>query len=126
MWATLLGLLPGAFNTILGITNAISNAKIAAINAKTEQERIVAEEHVKSLELQRDVLIEDAKHSKLDLWVRTVIASGPAFILCKIFFYDKGLGWGTTEIGNTDYLWNVIMVVLGFYFVTNIASFFRK
>jgi hypothetical protein len=126
MWATLLGLLPGAFNTITSITGAISNEKINAQNAKTEQDRIAAQERAKSLELQRDVLIEDARHSKLDIWVRTIIASGPAFILCKIFFYDKGLGWGTTEIANTDYLWNVIMVVLGFYFVSSVASMFRR
>lgn len=126
MWSLLLGLLPGAFNTITSITGAISNEKITAINAKTEQERIAAGERAKSLELQRDVLIEDSKHSSLDIWMRTIIASGPAFILCKIFFYDKALGWGSTEIGNTDYLWNVIMVVLGFYFVSSVASMFRR
>lgn len=126
MWSILLGLLPGAFQSITNITNAISNERIAAVNAKTAQDRIAAEERAKALEMQRDVLIEDAKHSKLDIWVRTIIASGPAFILCKIFFYDKALGWGTTEIGNNDYLWNVIMVVLGFYFVANVASMFRR
>lgn len=126
MWSLLLGLLPGAFSTITSISGAISNERIAAVNAKTAQDRIAAEERAKALELKRDVLIDDSKHSSLDIWVRTIIASGPAFILCKIFFYDKGLGWGTTDIGNNDYLWNVIMVVLSFYFVSSIASMFRR
>lgn len=126
MWATLVSLLPGVFTSLNSIAAAIANERIAAVNAKTAQERVAAEERVKSLEAQRDVLVNDAKYSKLDVWMRTLIASGPAFILCKIFFYDKGLGWGTTEIGNNDYLWNVIMIVLGFYFVTSVASFFRR
>jgi len=126
MLSTILSLLPGVFSSLNNISAAIANERIAALNAKTDQERIAAEERQAALEAKRDVLIEDSKHSKLDILMRTLIASGPAFILCKIFFYDKGLGWGTTEIGNNDYLWNVIMVVLGFYFVTSVASFFRR
>src|SRR5215831_9173091 len=126
MWFTsILSLLPGVFSSLNSITQSITNERISALNAKTDQERIASEERVSQLQAQRDVLIEDSKHSKLDIWMRTIIASGPAFILCKIFFYDK-LGFGTTEIGNTDYLWNVIMVVLGFYFLSSTASFFRK
>jgi len=122
---SILSLLPGVFSSLNSITQSITNERISALNAKTDQERIASEERVSQLQAQRDVLIEDSKHSKLDIWMRTIIASGPAFILCKIFFYDK-LGFGTTEIGNTDYLWNVIMVVLGFYFLSSTASFFRK
>lgn len=124
MWLSLL--FPGFFSTITNIVGAIANERIAAINAKTAMERISAEERIKVLEAQRDVLVNDAKYSKIDMWVRTIIASGPAFILCKIFFYDKALGWGSTPIGNNDYLWNVIMIVLGFYFVASVASFFRR
>lgn len=126
MWSFLLGLIPSAFSTINGITSAISNERIAAVEATTKKEQIAATERANALTVQRDVLIEDSRHSNLDIWMRSVIASGPAFILCKIFFYDKALGWGTTEIGNSDYLWNVIMVVLGFYFLASTASLFRK
>jgi hypothetical protein len=122
----LLGLiLPGLFTTINGITNAITNEKIAALNAKTDQERIAAEERVTSLQAQRDVLIADSAHSNLDIWMRTIIASGPAFILCKIFFYDK-LGYGTTDIASNDPLWNVIMAVIGFYFLNSMVSIWAK
>jgi len=42
MWSMLLGLIPGLFSTVNGITNAIANERLALINAKTEQERIAA------------------------------------------------------------------------------------
>ena len=121
----LLGLIPGLFTTISGITNAISNEKIAALNATTDQERVAAEERVTTLQAQRDVLVADSAHSNLDIWVRTIIASGPAFILCKIFFYDE-LGFGTTSIPSSSPLWNVIMAVVGFYFLTSAISIWSK
>lgn len=125
MLSFLLGLIPGLFTTINGITNAITNEKIAALNAKTDQERVAAEERVTSLQAQRDVLIADSAHSNLDVWVRTIIASGPAFILCKIFFYDE-LGLGETDIPATSPLWAVIMVVVGFYFLNSAVSIWAK
>jgi hypothetical protein len=122
---SLLGLAKPLLNTIDGITTAIANEKIAALNAVTDQQRVASQERINTLQAQRDVLIEDSKHSNLDVWMRTIIASGPAFILCKIFFYDE-LGFGTTDIPNTSNLWNVIMVVLGFYFLATTATLFRK
>lgn len=126
MWSTLIGLIPSVFTAINGITAEISNAKIAAINAMTEQERISAQERVSTLQAQRDVLIADASHSNIDMWMRTAIAFGPMLVLNKIFVYDKVMGLGTTEIGNGDYIWNVIMVVLGFYFVSSVVGIFKK
>jgi hypothetical protein len=121
----LLGLIPGLFSTINGITNAITNEKIAALNATTDQERIASGERVTALEAQRDVLIADSSHSQIDMWMRTIIASGPTFILCKIFFYDKIFD-GTTQISTNDPLWNVIMVVVGFYFLHSLGSIWAK
>lgn len=116
MWSALLELIPGAFTTLNGITSAISNAKIAAINATTEQERISAQERVSTLQAQRDVLIADTAHSNIDLWVRTGVAIGPSVYLAKIFIYDKVLGLGSTDPLDPN-LWQVVMVVLGFYFL---------
>lgn len=119
MLTWLLTLLPSIFTTLNGITAAISNEKIAAMNATTAQAQIVAQEKVSTLEAQRDLMIADSQHSNLDLWMRTLIAIGPASYLCKIFLYDKVLGYWTN--GSTDAidsnLWNVVMVVIGFYFL---------
>jgi len=119
MLSFLLGLLPfvgKAFNTVDGITTAIANEKIAALNATTDQERIVSQERVASLQVQRDVFIAETQKSKLPIYIQSAMASGVAFILCKIFFYDE-TGFGTTNIPNDSNLWNVIMVVVGFYFL---------
>lgn len=122
LWTTLLSFLPNIFTSITSITGAISNEKIAALNATTDQERIRAQENISALQAQQAVLIADSQRSNLDIWMRTFIAIGPAVFLCKVFIYDKVLDLGSTELKNTDYLWNVIMVVLGFYFLHSLGT----
>jgi hypothetical protein len=116
MWNLLLGLVPGLLTTVNGITTAISNERIAKISAATDQEKVEIDERIKTLEAQRDVLIADSTHSNLDLTMRTILAAGPAFILAKIFMYDKVFE-GTTSL--SPELWNVVMVTIGFYFLHN-------
>ena len=116
MWTILLGLIPGLFSTISGITSAISNEKIALINAQTDQERIQIQERINVLQTQRDVLVADSNHSKLDLWIRSAIALGPTAYLLKIFIWDKVLALGSTDALDTN-LWQVMMAVIGFYFL---------
>lgn len=113
----LISLIPGLFNTVNGITNAIANERLALINAKTDQERIAAQERLNTLQTQRDVLVEDAKHSQLDVGMRFFIALGPALYLNKIFIWDKVLGWGSTDPLNESQQWTVITAVIGFYFL---------
>lgn len=129
------GLISGAFGTINGITSAIANEKLAVITAGTEKERIGAQERVSTLEARRDVLIADASHGSIDIWIRALCAIGPAGYLVKIFLWDKVVGSivgcvGRTEPGTcTSYttdpldpnLWQVVMVVLGFYFLSETA-----
>jgi hypothetical protein len=125
MLSFLLGLIPGAFTTINGITNAIANEKIAGLNATTQQAKIASDERVLALQAQRDAFIAEASQSKLPIITQTLIASGPTFILCKIFFYDE-TGFGTTSIPVNSPLWQVIMVVVGFYFIHSIAGMFKS
>ena len=116
MWSLLLGLIPGLFNTITSITGAISNEKIALINATTEQERIRIQERINVLQSQRDVLVADAAHSNLDIWIRSGLAIGPMVYLLKIFIWDKVLNYGSTDSLDAN-LWHVVMAVVGFYFL---------
>ena len=134
MWALLTsipGLISGLFGSINHISDAIANEKIALINAKTQQEQIETTERVKTLEARRDLMIAEAGTSHLNIWIRSLIAIGPAAVLLKIFLWDKVIGSfvgcsGHTEPGTcgtfvTDpldpNLWQVISVVLGFYFL---------
>jgi divalent metal cation (Fe/Co/Zn/Cd) transporter len=127
MWALLTGLpslIAGAFGTINGITAAISNQKIALITAQTQEDQIAANENIDALRQRRDVLIADAAHGSLDIWIRSMIAIGPALYLFKIFVIDKVFGFFfQTRTDTLDpNLWNVVMVVLGFYFLSETST----
>lgn len=122
---TLLGFIPGLFTTINSITDAISNEKIAQINATSDVEKAVIQTRIEQLQSQRDVLIADASQSHLDIWIRSLIAIGPAVYLTKIFIYDKVLAYGSTDPLDPN-LWNVVMVVLGFYFLATASISISK
>lgn len=133
------GLISGLFTTVNGITAAISNEKIAVINAKTAQEATEAQERVNTLSMRRDVMIAEAAQSKLNIYIRACLALGPMVLLFKIFIWDKAMGpffgcvgkvidkVGTDcKMFTTDSLdpnlWQVVMVVLGFYFLCEGAT----
>lgn len=120
-----LGILPKAFDAVTSVSNAIANEKIAGLNATTQQAQIASTERVASLEAQRDALIAESNKSMWPIWIQSALASGPTFILGKIFFYDE-TGFGTTTIPIDSPLWNVIMVVVGFYFLHSIAGMFKS
>jgi len=111
--------LTGFSDAITSVSNALANAKIAAIGATTEQERIAANERVATLQARRDTLIAEAGVSKANTYVRTFIALPIGILFWKIYVWDKAFGQWTA--GHTDALdpnlWQVIQVVLGFYFL---------
>ena len=122
MWGAIVGgiqALTGFSDAVTNISKAISDARIATINAKTQEERIAADERVKTLEARRNVLLAEVGVSKANIFMRTLIAAPIAILFWKIFVYDKALGQWTN--GRTDQLspelWQVIMVVIGFYFL---------
>ena len=126
--STVFGFLTGLFPTINGITNAISNEKIAGIKAATEEEKVHSAERVSTLQVRRDVLIAESTRTwTLNGLLRVFIAIGPAAYVFKVFLWDKVLG--TWTHGSTDpldpNLWLVVQVVLGFYFLSEL-SFFRR
>jgi hypothetical protein len=136
IWALLTGLpgmISGLFGTINHVTDAITNEKIAARNAQSEDERTAANERVATLQMRRDVMIAEAG-SKLNARIRAGLALGPLVILLKIFIWDKTIGSfmgcagpaaahdASCKTFVTDpldpNLWQVVMVVLGFYFLS--------
>lgn len=133
MWSfitSLPALIGGLFGTINNITAAISNEKINARNAQTEEERIASEERVKSLEGRRDLMIAEAGVTKANIIVRSAAAVPVVIILWKLLVWDKVVGSlvgcaraakGTCNNFITDPLdenqWKIVMIVLGFYFL---------
>ncbi len=115
----LLSLIPGLFTTINGVTTAISNERLKLIQAKTDQEKIASQERINSLQAKRDVLVAESGKSNINAIIRGCIGGSVAFLLAKIYVWDKALGTWTG--GRTDpldpNLWNVVMATIGFYFV---------
>lgn len=142
MLSWIIGLIPGLFGTVNNITNAIANAKIAAINAKTEEERIQANENVTTLQMRRDVLMAEAG-SFMNRFIRGLLALGPTVYLGKIYIWDKVIGsymgCGMTSPTHTfpicqsfntdplsDQLWYVVTATIAFYFLYEGAKVLRR
>lgn len=102
------------------IASAIADAKIAAINAGTEAERIAATERVATLEARARA------HNALTAVVQIGFALPYIIWLWKAVPYDKVWMQGQTA---TDGLGGVLeygfLVVLGFYFLTWTIGRFR-
>jgi hypothetical protein len=127
---SLLGLiLPGLFQTINSITNAIANEKIALLKAQTEEDKVASQERINTLEAKRAALLADSQHSSLDMWIRAGLSIGPATYITKIFLWDKVLKMGVTDPVTSDQ-WQVLMAVVGFYFVysgaVSVARIFKS
>ncbi|HEX4850311.1 MAG TPA: hypothetical protein VFV08_05855 [Puia sp.] len=131
MFGLLLNLIPGAFKAINGITDAIANERIAALEANTAQAKIKAEENIATLQAQRDALVAESNRSKLPIIIQSLIAVGPSLYILKYYAWDKVLGsfvgctgkvvcpWFVTDGLNTQ-MTAVLTAVVGFYFITNI------
>jgi hypothetical protein len=138
MLSLIFGALPGLFTTINGITTAISNQKIAAIKAKTDEERIRAEENVKILEARRDVLLSAQARSKLPIYIQSGLGLVGLTILAKLGLWDKVVGSFAgcagkngelpgCETFTTDLLGQDLTLLVGgvvaFYLVTTMRMF---
>jgi len=132
MLSFLLGLIPGAFTTINGITASISNERIKKLDAETEQERIAADERIKSLEAKRSVLVAEAGASRINAIMRACIGASVAVVIAKLLVWDKVIGSFSGCAGpmgsalecatfRTDPIdsnqWGIITAAIGFYFL---------
>ena len=128
------------FKTVESVSGDIANVKVEQLHADTDDKKIASGERIVGLTAQRDVLIEESKHSKANIIVRGFLASGPIAYLDKIYVWDKVVGSivgcsGHTEPGTcgaftTDELtpdqWHVVWIVLGFYFCYEISQMWKK
>jgi hypothetical protein len=110
------------------IIRQLASAYEAKQKAATDVERIAAEERIKTLEAKleakRAVLVAEGGLTRINAYVRAVIGLEVAFLLGKILVWDKALGQWTG--GKTDALdpnlWQVVMAVIGFYFLYEAAT----
>jgi len=128
--------------TIETITGKIIDLKVAQANAQTDQERIHAEENIKVLEAQRDILLKQTDRSEyITTLTRLGFAVPVALVVWKVLVVDKVLGsllgcsGDTTEKPDclkftTDALdvnlWWIIFAAISFYFVQNLATIWKR
>ena len=113
-----LGGIKGLLGLGTSIAGAIADAKIAAINAGTEAERIKAEERVKALEARART------HGRFESFARFAFAAPFIVYLWKLLVYDKVLSLGATDglSGTLEYL---LFVIVGYYFLHAIVGRLR-
>lgn len=108
----------GSLNAIAG---KIAEAVTVRANAQTEQERIAADERIKTLQGQRDVLVQESASGGFQSWIRPLFAMPFVIYNAKLVIWDKVLAWGTTD-PLSDELFRVEMIIIGAYFVTRSAE----
>lgn len=146
MWSLLTALpslITSVFGTVNSVTQSLANEKVRLANAANDAERIEAQERVNTLTLRRDVMIAEAASSKINIRMRAALALCVLVILAKILIWDHSVGpfFGcvgrlegaaakacavfTTDALGSD-IWQVIMIVIGFYFLSEAATFFKR
>ncbi len=117
----LLSLIPGLFTTINGVTSAISNERLKLIAAKTDSERIKAEENIASLSAKRDVLVAESAGSKINTIIRATMGCSVSILVAKLLVWDKALGeWtGGRVEALDDNLWWIVTTIIAFYFLSD-------
>ena len=122
----------GIFTSLLGLVDPISriagkiaDAKIAAINASTDKEKIAAEERGRALESHRDVLVAEASGSRINQWVRVALSIPAIWLLWKLEIWDRSLGWGSTPKLSVEE-WTYIWMVCGFYLLNRTVQIAKR
>lgn len=119
MLAFLLNLFTGG--TISTITNAIISAQHEYLAAQTDKDRIAADERVKTLQAQRDVLVTESASGGFQSWVRPLFALPFVIFNFKVVVWDKVFGLGTTD-PLSDELFQIEMIIITAYFLTRGAE----
>lgn len=105
----------GLFDPLTKITGQIAQVRLEAEKAKTDKDRIAANERIKSLEARREVLVKSSD-SQFNGVIRGLFALPFVIYTWKLIIWDKVLGWGTTD-PLSEMLTYLLMVIVGFYFV---------
>ncbi len=119
------GFIGAIADPITKITGQIADTKVKLAQEENSERRIALEEKVIGLEAKRDVLVAQAQSGDTTpSLIQAVFATVAAVWFLKVVVFDTVLhawtGWSTPELPSLAE--NVLMVVVGFYFVTVIAK----
>jgi hypothetical protein len=109
---------------VSSITDAIRDMRKDALDAGNTASRIELEATIAVMENRRAVLVAESK-GNWNVFFRILLAFPFAVFLWKVVIWDKVLGWGVTDDLSPD-LWNLMMIVFGFFFVYETAALFKR
>lgn len=112
IWQTIIA---GLLNPLTKITGQIAQVRLEAEKAKTNKERIAANERIKSLEARRDVLVKSG-NDRFNGVIRGLFAFPFVVYIWKLIIWDKVLRLGSTD-PLSEILTYLLMVIVGFYFL---------
>lgn len=112
MWTTILSFLGLGLKAL---TTEIVDAKVKAIDAKTEQEKIAAQERVDTLNARKEIILQGQK-DKAERWIRIIWAAPFIIYTWKLIVWDKILQFGTTDPLSPT-LEYIMWTILGAYFL---------
>lgn len=135
MLSIVLGFITGLAGPIAAVVNKITDLRQARLQAATNIEKANIDKDIEQAHDRKAVLVAEAG-SRINAYMRFLIALGPAAYLTKIFLWDKTIGAivgcsgneGNTlrcHIFNTDpldpNLWWIALSVVGFYFLATVS-----
>lgn len=146
MLGTILGFVTGLAGPISTITSKITDLKLAQVQAASNIEKAQIDQQIQESQDRKAVLLAEAGHrlsATLNAGVRMLLTLGPAAVLLKIFLWDKVVGsfagcsgnmtpemWEGCKTYVSDALdpnlWMVVMAVISFYFVYDIAARLKR
>lgn len=97
------------------VLNEISRAMQVRADAKTEQERIAADERIETLTAKKEIILQ-AQKDRVERIMRVLFALPFVAYLWKLLIWDKLLGWGVTDPLSPT-LEYILWTVLGGYFL---------
>jgi len=112
MWTTILSFLGLGLKAL---TSEIVDAKVKAIDAKTEQEKIAAQERVDTLTARKEIILQGQK-DKAERWIRIIWAVPFIIYTWKLVVWDKILQLGATDPLSPT-LEYIMWTILGAYFL---------
>lgn len=130
----IIGLITGLAGPLASLAGKLTDLQLAKVAAQSDHERMnidaqISESHDRMMVLQAEA------GNRLNAIMRFLLALGPMLFLNKVFIFDKVLGsfmghsktgdmWGTDALDSN--LWGVVVAVLSFYFLYDIAASWRR
>lgn len=112
MWTTILSLVGVISKNLI---SEIADARVKVTDAKTEQERIAAQERLDILTARKDIILQSQK-DKVERWIRVLWAVPFIVYTWKLVLWDKVLGLGATD-SLSPTLEYIMWTILGSYFL---------